>query len=164
MNFQIETLRGLACLLLVVYHVVGADASLGLQVTEGPVRLLNDGLAYLRMPLFTFLSGLVYGLRPFAGSSKHFLSGKMRRLLVPMLVVGTLFAVLQALTPGTNASAGPWYLWHVQPVAHFWFVESLFDVGAGAQVMASNCEEFFGDFCAHMWGLSIGTWLALVWD
>ncbi len=126
MNFQIETLRGLACLLLVAYHVVGADASLGLQVTEGPVRLLNDGLAYLRMPLFTFLSGLVYGLRPFAGSSKHFLSGKMRRLLVPMLVVGTLFAVLQALTPGTNASAGPWYLWHVQPVAHFWFVESLF--------------------------------------
>jgi peptidoglycan/LPS O-acetylase OafA/YrhL len=126
MNLQIETLRGLACLLLVAYHVVGADASFGLQVADGPVRWLNDGMAYLRMPLFTFLSGLVYGLRPFGGNSQAFLSGKMRRLLVPMLVVGTLFAVLQAVTPGTNSSAGPWYLWHVQPVAHFWFVESLF--------------------------------------
>lgn len=126
MSLQIETLRGLACLLLVAYHVVGADASLGLQVTDGPVRWLNDGMAYLRMPLFTFLSGLVYGLRPFGGDSRSFLTGKMRRLLVPMLVVGTLFAILQAVTPGTNSSAGPWYLWHVQPIAHFWFVESLF--------------------------------------
>lgn len=126
MNLRIETLRGLACLLLVLYHVVGADVSFGLQVADGPVRWLNDGLAYLRMPLFTFLSGLVYGLRPFGGNSQAFLSGKARRLLIPMLVVGTLFAVLQRLIPGANSSAGPWYLLHIQPVAHFWFVESLF--------------------------------------
>ncbi|MFZ4478379.1 MAG: acyltransferase family protein [Rhodoferax sp.] len=126
MNLRIETLRGLACLLLVLYHVIGADPAHGLLVADGPVRWLNDGLAYLRMPLFTFLSGLVYGMRPFKGNSNAFLIGKVRRLLIPMLVVGTLFAVLQALTPGTNSSVGPWYLLHVQPVAHFWFVESLF--------------------------------------
>lgn len=126
MNLPIETLRGLACLLLVLYHVIGADASLGLRVEDGPVRWLNDGLAYLRMPLFTFLSGLVYGLRPFAGNSRAFLVGKVRRLLIPMLVVGTLFALLQALIPGTNSTVGPWYLLHIRPVAHFWFLESLF--------------------------------------
>jgi surface polysaccharide O-acyltransferase-like enzyme len=125
-NLPIETLRGLACLLLVLYHVIGADASLGLRVEDGPVRWLNDGLAYLRMPLFTFLSGLVYGLRPFTGNSRAFLVGKVRRLLIPMLFVGTLFAVLQALIPGTNSRVGPWYLLHVNPVAHFWFLESLF--------------------------------------
>lgn len=126
MNLPIETLRGLACLLLVLYHVIGADASLGLRVEDGPVRWLNDGLAYLRMPLFTFLSGLVYGLRPFAGNSRAFLVGKVRRLLIPMLFVGTLFAVLQALIPGTNSAVGPWYFLHIRPVAHFWFLESLF--------------------------------------
>jgi surface polysaccharide O-acyltransferase-like enzyme len=78
------------------------------------------------MPLFTFLSGLVYGLRPFAGNSRAFLVGKVRRLLIPMLFVGTLFAVLQALIPGTNSAVGPWYLLHIRPVAHFWFLESLF--------------------------------------
>ena len=126
MTLPIDTLRGLACLLLVLYHVIGADASLGLRVEDGPVRWLNDGLAYLRMPLFTFLSGLVYGLRPFAGNSRAFLVGKVRRLLIPMLFVGTLFAVLQALIPGTNSAVGPWYLLHIRPVAHFWFLESLF--------------------------------------
>jgi len=130
MNLRIETLRGLACLLLVIYHVIGADPAHGLRVADGLLRWANDGLAYLRMPLFTFLSGLVYGIRPFrfaaTGDSQAFLLGKARRLLLPMLFVGTAFALLQALTPGTNSSIGPWYLLHVQPVAHFWFVESLF--------------------------------------
>jgi len=126
MNLPIETLRGLACLLLVAYHVIGADPSHGLRIQEGLFRWLNDGMAYLRMPLFTVLSGLVYGLRPFNGKTRAFLTGKVRRLLIPMLFVGTLFAVLQASMPGTNSSVGPWYLLHLQPVAHFWFVESLF--------------------------------------
>ena len=126
MNMRIETLRGLACLLLVLYHVVGADRNYGLRVEDGPVRWVNDALVYLRMPLFIFISGLVYGLRPFTGDSRAFLVGKARRLLIPMLVVGSLFALLQALTPGANSSVGPWYLLHVQPVAHYWFVESAF--------------------------------------
>ena len=126
MKLRIDTLRGLACLLLVGYHVVGADPDHGLRLADGALRWLNDALAYLRMPLFTFLSGLVYGYRPFGGNSQAFLLGKARRLLVPMLFVGTLFALLQVLTPGTNSAVGAWYLLHIQPVAHFWFVESLF--------------------------------------
>lgn len=126
MNLRIETLRGFACLLLVTYHVIGADPSLGLKVQDGALRWFNDGLAYLRMPLFTFLSGFVYGMRPFCGSSRVFLLGKVRRLLIPMLVVGTGFWLLQSLTPGANSSGGSWNLMHLKPVAHFWFVESLF--------------------------------------
>lgn len=125
-NLRIETLRGFACLLLVLYHVIGADASFGLGVKDGALRWFNDGLVYLRMPLFTFLSGLVYGFRPFNGDSRAFLRGKARRLLIPMLVVGTLFAILQTLTRGGSVLLGPWYLIHLLPVAHYWFVESLF--------------------------------------
>ena len=126
MTLRIQTLRGLACVLLVLYHVVGADASSGLRIEGGALRWFNDALAYLRMPLFTFLSGLVYGLRPFSGNSRTFLMGKVRRLLIPMLVVGTLFALLQSWKLGANATLGPWYLLHVLPVAHFWFLESFF--------------------------------------
>lgn len=125
-NMRVETLRGVACLLLVLYHVIGADASFGLGVQDGVLRWFNDGLVYLRMPLFTFLSGLVYGFRPFAGDGRAFLLGKARRLLIPMLVVGTLFAILQTLTRGSSVLLGPWYLIHLLPVAHYWFVESLF--------------------------------------
>jgi peptidoglycan/LPS O-acetylase OafA/YrhL len=122
----IETLRGLACLLLVFYHVVGSNPASGLRIDDGALRVLNDGLAYLRMPLFACLSGLVYGLRPFDGDSRGFVLGKARRLLVPMIVVGTAFALAQSNVPHTNFAARNWSLLHVEPVAHFWFVESLF--------------------------------------
>lgn len=125
MKQELQTLRGIACVLLVLYHVIGADPGVGLRIAEGWLRVGNDGLAWLRMPLFTVLSGLVYGLRPYAGEPGRFLAGKARRLLIPMLVVGTVFALVQAAVPGTNAPVTNWWLLHVEPVGHFWFLESL---------------------------------------
>ena len=137
---RIQALRGLACVLLVLYHVVGDRPANGLRVDEGPVRWLNDGLAYLRMPLFTFLSGWVYGMRPMEGAFGQFVKGKARRLLVPMLSVGTLFALVQACIPGSNAAVQNWYALHIQPVAHYWYLESLFWVflAVGLLVKAGN--------------------------
>lgn len=125
-RLEIDTLRGLACVLLVAYHVVGATKYNGLLVGEGWLRELNDYLAYVRMPLFTVLSGYVYAARPFRGQALRFALGKARRLLVPMLFVGTIFALMQGFVPGANSRTESWYLLHIIPVAHFWFVESLF--------------------------------------
>ncbi|CCN49201.1 putative Acyltransferase 3 [Vibrio nigripulchritudo MADA3029] len=126
----IDTLRGFACILLVAYHVVGNTPFNGLRLEEGVYRELNDLLGYVRMPIFTFLSGLVYAYRPFNGDYRKFFSGKTRRLLFPMLVVGACFAVLQSFTPGANAEQYNWSTLHVLPVAHFWFVEALFIIFA----------------------------------
>jgi membrane-bound acyltransferase YfiQ involved in biofilm formation len=52
--------------------------------------------------------------------------GKVRRLLIPLLLVGTFFAVVQAFTPGANDTVKNWHLLHIVPVAHYWFLESLF--------------------------------------
>lgn len=125
-NLQIDTLRGIACILLVAYHVIGSSDSVGLKISDGLYRELNDILAYLRMPLFTFLSGVVYAYRPFTDSPGKFIKGKVRRLLMPMLIVGTLFAVMQAWAPGSNNSTQNWSLLHVIPVGHFWFIEAIF--------------------------------------
>jgi peptidoglycan/LPS O-acetylase OafA/YrhL len=125
-DVAIETLRGLACLMVVTYHVIGAGAGDGLLVTHGPVRLINDAMAYVRMPLFTFVSGMVYALRPFRGDGVGFLIGKARRLLIPLVVVGTSFAVLQAWVPGTHAHVLDWGTLHLRPYAHYWFLEAIF--------------------------------------
>lgn len=97
-------------------------------MAEGPYRLGADLLAYIRMPLFTFLSGYVYAWRPFSNDIFPFLTGKARRLLIPMVVVGSLFVLTRMVTPGTNHSTVTWYMLHIYPVEHFWFVESLFIV------------------------------------
>ena len=151
---QIDTLRGLACLALVVFHTVGADRNSGLRIPdEHGLRLFNDVLAYVRMPLFSFLSGYVYALRPVSGSGLRFIKGKVRRLLVPMLLVGTLFAILQANVPGSNFNQYDWRLLHIVPVAHYWFLESLFIVFA--VILLLERAHWLGDGARFA-----GVWLA----
>lgn len=124
---EIDTLRGLACVLLVAFHVVGHSPATGLRLPlDHWASLTNEWLSILRMPLFSFLSGYVYALRPVDRLHGDFVRGKVRRLLVPMLLVGTTFAVLQALAPGSTERVTNWSLLHVVPVAHYWFLESLF--------------------------------------
>lgn len=153
MKQELQTLRGIGCVLLVLYHVIGADPGVGLRIADGWLRVGNDGLAWLRMPLFTVLSGLVYGLRPYTGQPGRFLAGKARRLLIPMLVVGTVFALVQAAVPGTNAPVTNWWLLHIEPVGHFWFLESLYWiflllVGLESARCLSTPARFAGVFAA----------------
>lgn len=125
-DLVVDTLRGFACILLVAYHVVGDTPDKGLRIDSGLYRDINDLLIYIRMPLFTFLSGMVYAYRPFSGATGHFIKGKLRRLILPMLILGTLFAVLQSYTASSNHAIEDWHLLHIIPVGHFWFIEALF--------------------------------------
>lgn len=132
-NRNVEALRGIACILLVAYHVIGDNPLVGLQIPNDSIlREIVNLFAYVRMPLFTVLSGYVYAARPFKSGVKSFLTGKARRLLLPMLVVGTLFAITRNLVSGTNTqfSSQDWLTIHIIPVDHFWFVEALFIIFA----------------------------------
>lgn len=126
----VDTIRGLACVLLVVWHVIGSGSSGGLHVPDDSGwRFCADLLIYFRMPAFAFLAGYLYALMPVA-EINVFLLAKARRLLLPMLVVGTLFAVMQSLVPGSNLNlsraAIDWTMLHIMPVGHFWFIEAIF--------------------------------------
>ena len=137
-RIEIDTLRGIACILLVAYHVVGNFAGAGLKIESGFYRDFNDVLAYVRMPLFTFLSGIVYAYRPFTTGFFAFAKSKARRLLLPMLTVGTFFVVLQSMISGANTEVTNWQRIHIYPVAHFWFVEATFTIF----LIVAICEMF----------------------
>jgi peptidoglycan/LPS O-acetylase OafA/YrhL len=121
---KVQTLRGLACLLLVVYHVIGATEMQGLRIHDGWLRQVTEALVALRMPLFGLVAGAMYGFSSKRGWS--LVQNKAARLLWPMLSVGTLFALVQYAMPGSNYRIDEMYLLHIVPVAHYWFLESLF--------------------------------------
>ena len=128
-NIEIDTLRGLACFLLVAYHVIGIPGG-GIKVADSSVlRVLADSFVYVRMPLFTFLSGYVYALKPVKfGGYENFVIGKLRRLGVPMLFVGVPFAFAQAMSPDANTQITilDALLSPILPINHFWYLPSLF--------------------------------------
>lgn len=67
------------------------------------------------MPLFTAIAGWVYALKPAAlpGGFVVFARKKAMRLLVPMIVVGTLYFVIQYLVPGTNNKGDITRMWRI---------------------------------------------------
>ncbi len=127
---SIETLRGLAIILVVAGHVIGIDALGGMKVADDSLwRYLYDSLQYIRMPLFTAISGWVYALYPVrAHQGVQFMSKKARRLLLPMVFVGTLYFLVQYVVPGTNVRGDLSQIWriYVFPYTVYWYLPALF--------------------------------------
>ena len=127
-DLSIDTLRGLACLLLVALHVIGEAPDHGLRVADDhPLAVFAELFFHLRMPLFAMLSGFVYAARPVRpGEAGAFAQGKARRLIVPFVFAATAFAVIMTVAGGSWA-VEPSRFWtvYVQPYAHFWFLQAL---------------------------------------
>ncbi len=126
-RLQIDTLRGLACLLLVLYHVVGDSTAAGLKLSaEHGLSVVNHLVAFGRMPLFACIAGFVYALRPLQGEATQFIGSKMRRLLLPLFFVGTTFGLLRARMSGATIDADFLLRMHLTSIDQFWFLKALF--------------------------------------
>ncbi|CAH0234265.1 hypothetical protein SRABI70_02554 [Pseudomonas sp. Bi70] len=130
-DLRIETMRGLALFLMVAGHVIGSSSDLGMKVPDDSVlRYLYESLVYIRMPLFTAISGYVYALRPLNSGSDlpSFYHGKFKRIGIPLLTVSTLFFVLQMVVPNTNdkPQLSEIFSIYLFSYAHFWFLQSIF--------------------------------------
>ena len=127
---NIETIRGIAILIIVIGHVIGADSMGGMQVPDDSVwRYMYYSVNFLGVPLFTAIAGWVYALKPVKRHGvADFLKKKARRLLLPMVFVGTLFFLVQYITPGTNTRGDLAQIWqiYVLPYTIFWYLQSLF--------------------------------------
>ncbi len=127
---HIQSLRGVAVLMLVLFHVVGAESGLGVGVADDSGwRHAMQSMGYLRMPLFTAISGWVYSLRPvMPEAARGFLLGKARRLLFPMVSAGSLFWCLHQVYPldGTPPPISEIWRLLVFQYIHFWYLQALF--------------------------------------
>ena len=129
-DLNIETLRGLAILLMVLGHIIGYTSDVGIKVKDDSSwRFLYYSLQYIRMPLFTVISGYVYAYKPLArfSSTNQFIVRKINRLLIPLVVVASLFFIVQYLTPGTNSKENLGDIWQIYffHYAHFWFLQGM---------------------------------------
>lgn len=129
-NLQIETLRGLAILLIVMGHVIGSTPEGGMQIDfPSPWRYFYLCSVYIRLPLITAIAGWVYALKPINKDKlQSFIKTKFYRLLIPMFVVGALYYLVQYFTPGTNREYDLSAIWRILffPYTYFWYLYSLF--------------------------------------
>lgn len=125
-TLRLNSLRGLACLLLVGFHVT--EASLARLDTGMPwLMAFHEVMEPIRMPLFSFLSGFIYAFRPvMPGNVLGFEMKKVRRLLVPFLCLTVTLFAMKTLADPEGAKAFFHYL--LYPFSHLWFLQALFFV------------------------------------
>lgn len=137
-GLSLDEARGLACFLLVAYHVIGATPASGLRLEgDSPWHYVTESFAFIRMPIFSFLSGYLYaGNRVSAAGLRHFLPKKAKRILLPLLC-GTLvyWAFRQMFLNGEDVSLLQAYL---TPYLHFWFLQSIFLIFTAVAVIDSR--------------------------
>lgn len=127
-NMHIETLRGMAILLVVLGHVIGSGPEGGMKIDyPHPLRYLYIWIDYIQMPLFTAIAGWVYAMKPVL-DYRLFVKKKTLRLLVPMIVVVMAYFLLQYLIPGTNNKGELTQIWKlfIFPYSLYWYLPSLF--------------------------------------
>src|SRR5690606_26295180 len=96
-----------------------------LSTTSQSLLFINQALTPIRMPLFSFLSGIVYAYRPMQRDSvSAFAAGKLRRLVVPFITLTIVMLTMKTLvsTGGVDATVfdTPHYL--VYAYSHLWFL------------------------------------------
>ncbi len=121
---SMESVRGLACLLVVYAHVIGFGADQGLGLPDGdPWRLSVQVLDFLRMPLFVAISGFVYAaMAPPPGAWPSFTKRKLIQLGVPLAFATFVFWLMRGVMNGEFDDIVRAYVWGYQ---HLWFLGSL---------------------------------------
>ena len=125
---RIQTMRGLAVLMLVSFHAIYTDVDTALNTTGlRSMVFVTHLFDYIRMPLFGFVAGFVYALKPISRESRRqFAARKLTRLLVPCLIATTLMFIVYLLggrlPPGLHHHAWRIYLY---PTWQFWFIQAL---------------------------------------
>jgi fucose 4-O-acetylase-like acetyltransferase len=156
-DLTIETLRGAVILLVVVGHVIGSASDGGMKVSDDSFLryIYYTIIDPIQMPLFTILAGWVYALRPPSSQTiKGFISKKVLRIMVPMLVVGVCYFLIQYITPGTNSKSDLLDIWKLLffPYNLFWYLYSLFMVFIIVGIidifnMMNHVKNWFIIFC-----------------
>jgi glucan biosynthesis protein C len=124
----IETLRGLAVILMVCGHVIGSTGKVGMEVADDSWwRHFYLTLSPYRMPLFTTISGFVYAIRPISRSTVgDFALGKFRRLVLPLLFVSTLvYFASWGMGRGMPFRPEHFYKIYYLPFDLFWFLQAI---------------------------------------
>lgn len=143
---QTNTLRGIAAIAVVWHHCMLYYARTLDELQIDPFFISNTLIKYpsvlldpVRMPLFTILSGCVYALMPVSpqGNTGKFVSGKVRRIIIPFLFLSTVmyfdtylfsgaYPTLHIGNEETDIHPGFFWMTWFFHFGHLWFLQSLF--------------------------------------
>lgn len=130
---NINSVRGLACLLVVALHVVGDAESNGLRLPMTSLwHYAMESIEFLRIPLFTALSGYLYAShRVERQDLRRFWTKKLRRLGIPLVFATVVIWGLREQARGDQMTLLHALLFEF---GHLWYLQALLLLFTGISV------------------------------
>lgn len=124
--FALDYARAFCLLLVIIFHILLGLSDSGIKVPDW-VMTFNNAMRTVRMPVFFFVSGVLYAMIFETGRSL-FWKSLLIGLIIPFLVWSEIHGFGKVLLSGgtTNPIAPEelaYILW--RPFDHFWFIYSL---------------------------------------
>lgn len=122
---NVDTLRTIACILVVGFHVFGSTPTFGLKFPmDSSLRSVFDAFDLLRMPLFTALAGILFvAMLPAKDEIFSTIKNRARTLLLPAVVVSVIYFVIRTLIGKENGELIDQLF---RGYLHLWYLYSLF--------------------------------------
>ncbi len=123
-------IRGVAISLVVIGHVIGFDQNYGMRQLYNsnlePLGSIGNAVNTIHMTTFFIVSGIATAIfsRP-ASSYKKFFTGKIARLLIPLVCWAPPFFIFQSLVKGREITPQAIFNSIAQPYEIFWFLHAL---------------------------------------
>jgi peptidoglycan/LPS O-acetylase OafA/YrhL len=123
-------IRGVAISLVVIGHVIGFDQNYGMRQLYnsnlGVLGAIGDTVNTIHMTTFFMVSGIATAIfsRP-ASSYRKFFTGKIARLLIPLVCWAPPFFIFQSLVKGREITPLSVLQSVIQPYEIFWFLHAL---------------------------------------
>jgi surface polysaccharide O-acyltransferase-like enzyme len=121
---RINSFRGLACALLVAHHITLLLLEYR-QIESTTVLVVDNALAYFRMPAFALVSGIILGITKSEIGARSFLFRKFERLIIPFLFVTIIMIAGRSVARGDVSLFDIPYFW-IYPPGHMWFLSAVF--------------------------------------
>jgi glucan biosynthesis protein C len=130
---NVNSVRGVACLLVVALHVVGDTGSNGLHLPmTSNWHYAMQSLDFVRIPLFTALSGYLYaGHRVTSDTLSRFWAKKLRRLAAPLVFATIVMWWLHNRVLADHTSVVRALLFEY---GHLWYLQALLILFAGISI------------------------------
>lgn len=129
-NILADRLKGYACFLVLFGHVI-----MGARLSGVEMPLFFHGLERFiwsfHVPLFLFLSGVVYALTgqwQSKGTRGNFIKHKLLNLGIPYVIFSAVYIGINSFASQANTHFSLWdvlYIWKT-PVAQYWYLYALF--------------------------------------
>jgi len=130
---NIHAVRGLACLMIVAFHVIGDDAGEGLRLPDNSGwHYAMKSIVFLRVPLFIVISGYFYGgHRATRPEFIQFWLKKSRRIALPFACMTIIVWLLRRQMYAEPRSLLDAFM---HGYGQFWFLEALLVIFAAMSV------------------------------